>query len=89
RNEGLSSMGDGGGSGYAGEDRFEGYDKSDNELKGCYMEIDLEGTKDGDLVGMDDESVKGRRNGEGKVEDYSVDELKQLDGGSWFNKKYG
>ncbi len=37
---------------------------------------------------MHDETVNRTTNGHGKVEDYTLDELKQLDAGSWFNKKY-
>lgn len=37
---------------------------------------------------MYDEIVNCIINGYGKVEDYIFDELKQLDVGSWFNKKY-
>ena len=35
---------------------------------------------------MHDETVNRTTNGHGKVEDYTLDELKQLDAGSWFNK---
>ncbi len=36
---------------------------------------------------MHDETVNRTTNGHGKVEDYTLDELKQLDAGSWFNEK--
>ncbi len=36
---------------------------------------------------MHDENVNRTTNGHGKVEDYTLDELKQLDAGSWFNQK--
>ncbi|WP_312632495.1 glycerophosphodiester phosphodiesterase family protein, partial [Mammaliicoccus sciuri] len=70
------------------EHTFQAYDKSHNELKASYIEIDLQRTKDGHLVAMHDETVNRTTNGHGKVEDYTLDELKQLDAGSWFNKKY-
>ncbi|CAC6781934.1 putative glycerophosphoryl diester phosphodiesterase [Staphylococcus aureus] len=87
-NERFTTIAHRGASGYAPEHTFQAYDKSHNELKASYIEIDLQRTKDGHLVAMHDETVNRTTNGHGKVEDYTLDELKQLDAGSWFNKKY-
>lgn len=85
-NERFTTIAHRGASGYAPEHTFQAYDKSHNELKASYIEIDLQRTKDGHLVAMHDETVNRTTNGHGKVEDYTLDELKQLDAGSWFNK---
>ncbi len=77
-----------GASGYALEHTFNSYDKSHRELGASYIEIDLQRTKDGHLVAMHDETVDRTTNGHGRVEDYTLDELKKLDAGSWFNKQH-
>ncbi|WP_455567210.1 glycerophosphodiester phosphodiesterase [Staphylococcus pasteuri] len=77
-----------GASGYAPEHTFNSYDKSHRELGASYIEIDLQRTKDGHLVAMHDETVDRTTNGHGRVEDYTLDELKKLDAGSWFNKQH-
>lgn len=45
-------------------------------------------TKDGNLIAMHDEDVERTTGNKGRVEDYTTKELKQMDVGSWFNKKY-
>lgn len=77
-----------GASGYAPEHTFYAYDKSHNELGASYIELDLQRTKDGHLVAMHDETVDRTTNGTGRVEDYTLAQLKQLDAGSWFNKTH-
>ena len=77
-----------GASGYAPEHTFEAYDKSHNELGASYIEIDLQRTKDGHLVAMHDEKVNRTTNGHGCVDQLTLKELKQLDAGSWFNRKH-
>jgi len=46
------------------------------------IEIDLRGTKDGEIVIMHDETLDRTTNGKGKVTDYTVGELKKLDAGA-------
>ena len=53
-----------------------------------YIEIDLMMTKDGQLVAMHDETVDRTTNGKGKVSDYTLRQLKDLDAGSWFSDEY-
>ncbi|NUI89778.1 glycerophosphodiester phosphodiesterase [Staphylococcus borealis] len=77
-----------GASGYAPEHTFAAYDKSRNELGASYIEIDLQRTKDGHLVAMHDETVDRTTNGSGRVEDYTLSELKKLDAGSSFNEQH-
>lgn len=74
-----------GASGYAPEHTFAAYDKCHNELGASYIEIDLQRTKDGHLVAMHDEKVNRTTNGRGRVDHYTLNELKKLDAGSWFN----
>lgn len=77
-----------GASGYAPEHTFYAYDKAHKEFNADYIELDLQMTKDGNLIAMHDEDVERTTGNKGRVEDYTTKELKQMDVGSWFNKKY-
>ncbi|UEX89593.1 glycerophosphodiester phosphodiesterase [Staphylococcus ratti] len=82
------TIGHRGASGYAPEHTIASYDKSINEMGSDFLEIDLQMTKDGHLIAMHDETVNRTTNGKGRVDQYTLAELKQLDAGSWFNKAY-
>lgn len=58
------------------------------QLKGDYIEIDLQMTKDGRLIAMHDETLDRTTNGTGLVRNHTLTEIKQLDAGSFFNEKY-
>ncbi|MDM5427972.1 glycerophosphodiester phosphodiesterase [Bacillus mycoides] len=76
-----------GASAYAPEHILEAYQLG-QQLKGDYIEIDLQMTKDGHLVAMHDETLNRTTNSTGFVKDHTLDEIKQLNAGSFFNKKY-
>lgn len=76
-----------GASGYAPEHTIPSYELG-QQLKGDYIEIDLQMTKDGQLIAMHDETVDRTTNGSGAVKDMTLAEIKKLDAGSWFNEKY-
>lgn len=76
-----------GASAYAPEHTIASY-KLGEEMKGDYIEVDLQMTKDGVLVAMHDLTVNRTTDGSGYVKDFTLQELKQLDAGSWFNEKY-
>ncbi|MGN4238699.1 glycerophosphodiester phosphodiesterase [Staphylococcus equorum] len=48
-----------------------------HEMNIDYLELDLQITKDDNLVVMHDESVDRTTNGKGKVDDYTIEELKK------------
>ena len=52
------------------------------------LEIDIRITKDGELVLIHDATVDRTTNGTGKVCDYTLAELKQLDAGSWKGEEF-
>lgn len=66
-----------GASGYEPEHSFPAYDKAIHEMNIDYLELDLQITKDDNLVVMHDESIDRTTNGKGKVEDYTIEELKK------------
>lgn len=76
-----------GASGYAPEHTLESYQLA-TEMGADYLEIDLQQTKDGELIAMHDESLERTTNGKGLVKSYTLKELQQLDAGSWFNEKF-
>ncbi|MCU4767372.1 glycerophosphodiester phosphodiesterase [Bacillus toyonensis] len=76
-----------GASAYAPEHTIAAY-KLGQQLKGDYIEIDLQMTKDGHLVAMHDETVNRTTNGKGLVKEHTLEEMKQLNAGSFFNEKY-
>ncbi|WP_091836437.1 glycerophosphodiester phosphodiesterase [Marininema halotolerans] len=76
-----------GASGYAPEHTMPSY-KLGKQLGGDYTEIDIQMTKDGQLINMHDETLDRTTNGTGAVKDHTLAEIKKLDAGSWFNHTY-
>ncbi|RSD24414.1 glycerophosphodiester phosphodiesterase [Mesobacillus subterraneus] len=76
-----------GASGYAPEHTLASYDMG-QRMQGDFIEIDLQMTKDGELVALHDESLDRTTNGKGLVKELNVADLKKLDAGSWFNEAY-
>lgn len=76
-----------GASGHAPEHTLTSYELGE-QMKGHYIEIDLQMTKDGHLIAMHDVTVDRTTNGTGLVKEMTLEEIKELDAGSWFNEKY-
>jgi glycerophosphoryl diester phosphodiesterase len=58
------------------------------ELGVDMLEFDLRLSKDNVVMVMHDETLERTTNGSGRLSDYSLAELKQLDAGGWFNKVF-
>jgi len=52
------------------------------------IEIDVQQTKDGEIVLMHDISVDRTTNGKGLVKEYLYSDISKLDAGSWFGKQF-
>jgi glycerophosphoryl diester phosphodiesterase len=76
-----------GASGHAPEHTIVSYQMSE-KMHGDYIEIDLQMTKDGQLIAMHDRTVDRTTNGTGFVNGMTLAEMKELDAGSWFNDRY-
>ncbi|WP_369916922.1 glycerophosphodiester phosphodiesterase [Planomicrobium sp. MB-3u-38] len=76
-----------GASGHAPEHTLAAYELGE-QMKGDFIEVDLQMTEDGVLIAMHDEKVDRTTDGSGFVKDMTLDEIKQLDAGSWFNEAY-
>src|SRR5690625_2310499 len=75
-----------GASGHAPENTMAAFDKA-FEMKADYIEIDVQMTLDGRLVAIHDTTIDRTTNGTGSVGDYTLEELRQLDAGSWFRSE--
>lgn len=65
------------------------FDKA-NEIGGSdFFDVDIHLTKDGQLVGIHDETVDRTTNGHGRIDAYTLEELQQLDAGYNFQDLEG
>ncbi|SFK31486.1 glycerophosphoryl diester phosphodiesterase [Halobacillus dabanensis] len=76
-----------GAAGYAPENTIAGFDLA-VDMKADYIEIDLQRSKDGELVLIHDTTVDRTTDGTGKVGDLTYEQLKSLDAGSWKGEKF-
>ncbi|MEN1934030.1 glycerophosphodiester phosphodiesterase [Paenibacillus sp. 102] len=76
-----------GASGHAPEHTFASYNLV-KKMKADYLELDIQLTKDGQLIAMHDTAVDRTTNGTGEVREKTLSEIKSLDAGSWFNEAY-
>lgn len=58
------------------------------EMDAEMIELDVLLSKDGVPVVIHDETLDRTTDGEGSVSDYTLEELKRLDAGSWFGEKF-
>jgi len=52
------------------------------------FEFDVDRTKDGHLVCIHDGTLDRTTNGTGKVSDHTLEQIRELDAGSWFDSKF-
>lgn len=52
------------------------------------VELDVRLTRDGEMIIMHNDTVDETTDGEGKVEDFTLAEMKALDAGAWFNESF-
>ena len=76
-----------GASGHAPEHTLASYELS-RSMQGDYIEIDVQMTRDGELIAMHDETVDRTTNDTGLVKSFTLKEIKELDAGTWFNEAY-
>lgn len=73
--------------GYAPEHTFPSYDLA-KQFGVDYVEQDLQMTSDGVLVVMHDPTLDRTTSGTGDVIAHTLDQIKELDAGAWFNPKF-
>ncbi|WP_042462041.1 glycerophosphodiester phosphodiesterase [Neobacillus dielmonensis] len=82
-----------GASAYAPEHTLAAYKRA-MEMKADYLEIDLQMTRDGQLIAMHDETLARTTNAKQlypnrapwSVKDFTLEEIRRLDAGSWFSE---
>ncbi|TDM10594.1 glycerophosphodiester phosphodiesterase [Macrococcus lamae] len=77
-----------GASGYAPEHTFSSYDMSHFDMKADYIELDVQMTLDGEIIIMHDETVERTAGLPGIIKEMTLEQIKQLDVGSWYNEKF-
>ncbi|WP_419954272.1 glycerophosphodiester phosphodiesterase [Neobacillus niacini] len=76
-----------GATGYAPENTIAAFDKG-VEMKADYIEIDVQRSKDGELVIIHDNTVDRTTDGTGYVKDLTFDQIRSLDAGSWKGEQF-
>ncbi len=76
-----------GASAYAPENTMASFSKA-IEMKSDGIELDVHMTKDKTLVVCHDEKVDRTTNGKGFIKDFTLEEIKKLDAGSWFSEEF-
>jgi glycerophosphoryl diester phosphodiesterase len=76
-----------GAAGYAPENTIAAFDKG-LEMKADYIEIDVQRSKDGELVVIHDTTVDRTTDGTGKVGELTIEELRSLDAGSFKGEQF-
>ena len=76
-----------GASGHAPENTLAAFKRAVG-LGATFIETDLQLTRDSRFVAMHDGTVNRTTNGQGKVHDMTMAELRRLDAGSWFGSEF-
>jgi glycerophosphoryl diester phosphodiesterase len=76
-----------GASGHAPENTLAAFKRALG-LGATFIETDLQLTRDSRFVAMHDATVNRTTNGQGKVHDLTLAELRRLDAGSWFGSEF-
>jgi len=76
-----------GAAGYAPENTLTSFQKA-IDLGADMIEIDVHFTKDGQVVVFHDEDVSRTTDGTGEIHSLTLEEIKQLDAGSWFGEEF-
>jgi glycerophosphoryl diester phosphodiesterase len=76
-----------GASGHAPENTLAAFKRA-VALGASFIETDLQLSRDARFVAMHDETVNRTTNGQGKVSDLTLAELRGLDAGSWFGSEF-
>lgn len=86
-NPNLLSIAHRGASSFAPENTRAAFQKG-VELEVDYLECDIHVSKDGELVIMHDEKIDRTTNGSGLISEYTLEELKNLDAGSYHSEMF-
>ncbi|MCP3741873.1 glycerophosphodiester phosphodiesterase [Rossellomorea sp. BNER] len=83
----VDSVAHRGAAGYAPENTIAAFDKA-VEMKADYIEIDVQRSKDGELVIIHDTTINRTTDGSGNVKDLTFHQLRSFDAGSWMGEEF-
>lgn len=83
----VYTIGHRGAAGYAPENTFAAFDKA-IKLKADFIELDVQMSRDGELVVIHDPTIDRTTNGSGEVRNLSLNELQKYDAGGWFHPTF-
>lgn len=83
----VSNVAHRGATAYAPENTIAAFDLA-VDMKADYIEIDVQRSKDGELVLIHDTTVDRTTDGTGKVGDLTLEQLRSLDAGSWKGEQF-
>jgi glycerophosphoryl diester phosphodiesterase len=83
----LLIIGHRGASGHAPENTLAAFKRA-IALGATFIETDLQLSRDSHFVAIHDDTVSRTTNGQGKVHDLSLADLRRLDAGSWFGSEF-
>lgn len=83
----VSNVAHRGATAYSPENTIAAFDLA-VDMKADYIEIDVQRSKDGELVLIHDTTVDRTTDGTGKVGDLTFEELRSLDAGSWKGEQF-
>ncbi|WP_349408871.1 glycerophosphodiester phosphodiesterase [Pseudalkalibacillus sp. SCS-8] len=87
QDDGVEVVAHRGAAGYAPENTIAAFEKA-VDMDSDYIELDVQMSKDGQLVVIHDTTVDRTTDGTGKVGDLTYDALRELDAGSWFAPEF-
>ncbi len=73
--------------GHAPENTFSSFDEG-RHMGAEFVECDVHLSKDNEIIVMHDESVDRTTNGAGLIKNLKLSQIKKLDAGSWYSKKF-
>ncbi|MGH9736579.1 MAG: glycerophosphodiester phosphodiesterase [Candidatus Acidiferrales bacterium] len=76
-----------GASGHAPENTLAAFERA-VQLGAPFIETDLHLTRDARFVAIHDATLERTTNGKGRVHDFTLAELRQLDAGKWFDREF-
>ncbi|MDQ1146952.1 glycerophosphoryl diester phosphodiesterase [Bacillus sp. SORGH_AS 510] len=87
KGQSLIKIGHRGAAAYCPENTYASFNKA-LELGVDYLELDIQMTRDGEIVVIHDPTVNRTTNAKGRVKDFTLKEIQKLDAGSWFHPTF-
>jgi glycerophosphoryl diester phosphodiesterase len=85
--QGVQVIAHRGASGHAPEHTLPAF-RLARDMQADYLELDIQMTADGELVVFHDETLERTTDGTGPLRNFTLEELKALDTGNWFNEAH-